>query len=182
MAARRNPGPGPKVGSKHVARTPLFPPGPPTDLHVALVRKLKCDGRSDNDIANFFGVSARSLHDWKLRSEAFRAAHNEGKEVVIARCIDALMKAGFGGETTKTVTTIEKQSETSKTITVDGKTPRDVKALLHVLAHLDPAHWALNLASRVVDGEIDYSAALADYQRRLRELAAGKIHRGLRDA
>jgi hypothetical protein len=153
----------------------LFPPGPPTDLHVALVRKLKCDGKTDNEIADYFGVATRTIDNWKLASEAFRAAHAEGKQVTIAKCIDGLMRIGFGGEPTRQITTIEKQSETLKTITVDGRTPRDVKALLHTLAWLDPLHWGLNPKSRD-DGEIDYSAALSEYQNRLRELAAGKLN------
>jgi hypothetical protein len=175
MAARKNPGSGPRVGTKAVRRTPLFPPGPPTDLHVALVRKLKCDGKTDDEIADYFGVATRTIDNWKIASEAFRAAHAQGKQVVIAKCIDALMRIGFGGEPTQTITTVEKQSEISKTNTVDRRTPRDLKAILHTLAWLDPAHWALNLKSRD-DGEIDCSAALADYQRRLSELAAGKLH------
>jgi hypothetical protein len=174
MAARKNPGAGPKVGTTAVKRMPLLPPGRPTDLHVAIVRKLKCDGKTDDEISDYFGVATRTLNNWKLASDAFRNAHTQGKEVVVAKCVDALMKIGLGGEASKEVTTIEKLSETLKTITVDRKTPRDLKAILHLLAHLDPARWALNLRSRD-DGEINFETALAEYQNRLREMAAGGL-------
>jgi hypothetical protein len=141
MIARYDPGPGPKIGTKHKRRVRLLP-DPVGELHIALVQKLKLEGRSDEDVAEFLGVGRRTLNRWKNEVPAFRKAFVEIREVVAARALSKLAELALGGVDTVTVVTVE--GEKPKRITTRSKTQPDFKALTYQLAIADPSKYALN--------------------------------------
>jgi hypothetical protein len=142
MNARVDPGPGPKPGTKRQQRQRLLPPGPPGDLYVLVARKLKLEGRTDAEVAEFSGIGERTLHNWKAYP-AFREAFQEVKQTIVAKALDKLNVVALGGIKTKTVVTIESEKPT-KTITTEGETLPDVRALSWVLAIADPERYSLN--------------------------------------
>jgi hypothetical protein len=80
MAARKTPSPGRAPGVKNEKRDPLFPPGAITKAHCELAHALALLGKDDRGVAAVFGVSERSLNDWK-RDPLFKAALTDGKAV-----------------------------------------------------------------------------------------------------
>jgi hypothetical protein len=143
MAARKTASPGPRPGTKHVEREPLFPPyAGVTSRHVMLAGKLSRDGKTDAEIADVFGVAERTINDWKEKSDAFRAAIREGKLLIVAEAEATLYQMAMGGRETTTV--VEITGAKPKTITTTEKLHPDVRALTHILAVYDPDRWALN--------------------------------------
>ena len=65
MAARKTPSLGRAAGVKNVKRDPLFPPGSVTKAHRELAHALALLGKDDRGVAAVFGVSERTLNDWK---------------------------------------------------------------------------------------------------------------------
>lgn len=104
-------------------------------------RKL-CEqfGAIDQDLANYFGVSIRSIHKWKAKYPDFRAALVLGKEVADDNVERALyMRAmGYSCPETKVFHTGEKI--VSREIT--RHYPPDVKAIMHWLSNRRRGAWS----------------------------------------
>jgi hypothetical protein len=142
-----------------------------TDLHVVIAKKLKLEGKSDIEVAEFFGIGERTLNNWKA-CPAFREAFQEIKQIIVAKALDKLNLVALGGIETETVVSVT--GEKPKTITTRSKTLPDVRALTHLLAVMDPARYAL---SKVYSGTgEDEGASLARTKQSMEALISMTPH------
>lgn len=61
-----------------------------------MVRKLALLGLTDKEIAEFFGVTERTLNNWKNEYPAFFQSLSEGKTIADAEVADSLYKRATG--------------------------------------------------------------------------------------
>jgi hypothetical protein len=135
----------------HKKPDPLLPVGPDgtlTPQHIVLVRRLALLGLDEKRIAETFGVSHRTLGNWKLRSPEF---------VADAEVVEGLFQL-----------TRNRVVEKAKPVAVEGgvevvrwseSAEPDFRAVSHWLACRRPEQWALNKAK--AEAEIDASESTA---------------------
>lgn len=66
------------------------------EYHDDWAWSLAMKGATDDDIAEAFGISVRTLHRWKLEHESFLAALTTGKEVSDAKVEKSLYQRALG--------------------------------------------------------------------------------------
>ncbi len=89
------------------------PTGRPTgyrDEYAEQATKLCLLGATDSEIADFFGVSTRTIHRWKIDHDAFCHALKAGKDIADERVVRSLYQMATG------FTFIEQQAFKIKTV------------------------------------------------------------------
>lgn len=112
--------------------------------YVEQAEKLCRLGATDAELADFFGVSVRTLHRWKAEREDFCHSVKIGKEAADNRVERALYEKATG------FAYVEQQafkvrnsdgSETLETIEVERMAPPDTTAMIFWLKNRKKADW-----------------------------------------
>jgi hypothetical protein len=84
----------------HAAGTEMSRPSAYRKYHAELAQNYALLGATDEEIANFLGVTDRTLRTWKKAHPAFAEALNHGKMHADARMIGAAFRNGLAGNAT----------------------------------------------------------------------------------
>lgn len=142
MAARKPAKPSRKKPAKRPANSPRKGRGRPSGFkpeYVAQAKKLCEHGLTDEEIAEFFGIAARSLYRWKERYPAFCAALKVGKEKADARVVRSLYHRAVGY--TYDAVKITQFQGTAVITPFKEHVPPDVTAAIFWLKNRDPESW-----------------------------------------
>lgn len=105
------------------------------------VHRLALLGATDREVAEFFGVTERTVNTWKAKHPSFGAALREGKAAADARVAESLYRAAVGGGIVRQ-TRIETDPEgLEKRIVTESELPADVKAMVWWLKNRQPDKW-----------------------------------------
>lgn len=106
--------------------------------------KLCRHGLTDFEIAEFFGVSVRTLHRWKAENEDFCHSIKSGKTVADERVERALYERASGYafiEQQAIKVKTGKDQEEVKVVDVEKQVPPDTTAAIFWLKNRRPADW-----------------------------------------
>jgi len=130
-----------------------MPAGRPTQYkkeYDIQVYKLSMLGYIDKELAEFFGVSERTLNTWKKTHPKFLQSIQRGKETADQKAVLSVFKRVNGYPYTETQTKVEKvyvdgkevagAERVTETITKKRVIP-DVKAGMFWLKNRQPKHW-----------------------------------------
>lgn len=99
-------------------------------------------GAIDKDLAEAFGVSLRSINNWKKKHPLFADALSEGKPCANAQVEEALFKRAIGAVVKETKVLVV--DGVIKERVIDKEFPADTKACLSWLANRDPDRWSIS--------------------------------------
>lgn len=112
-------------------------------------------GATDAEIADFFGVSVRTLYRWKVESETFCQALNIGKEHADARVKRSLYMRATGYSFTEQQAFKVRRGpneEAVEVVDVDRHLPPDTTAAIFWLKNRDPKNWRDRVEHTGADG------------------------------
>jgi hypothetical protein len=120
-------------------RPSLFDP-----KYIEQAEKLCKLGATDAELADFFGVSVRTLHRWKAENEEFCHSIKLGKDVADTRVERALYEKATGFAYTEEQAFKVRNSdgsETLETIEVERLAPPDTTAMIFWLKNRKKSDW-----------------------------------------
>lgn len=97
--------------------------------HPRLAEALARNGHTDVEIANFLGITKKTVNEWKNKHPEFGSSIKRGKEETDFEVENALLKRALGYEYDETETTMAKVVEDGKEILKPGKIRRVRKAV-----------------------------------------------------
>ena len=107
--------------------------------YVEQARKLCAKGWTDQELADFFGVTRRTILRWREASEAFAEACKLGKDAADERVVESLYKRAVGyDQPEEKIFCYEGQIVRADTI---AHYPGDVRAQRHWLSNRRPDEW-----------------------------------------
>ena len=116
-----------------MAATPLYNP----DYHDDWVWSLAMKGATDQEIADAFGVSTKTINNWKNKHDSFRKKMEEGKSGVNAKVELSLFKRAIGYECEETESLLEMDANGNrkplKVKTTKKHVPPDTMAIMYFL-------------------------------------------------
>src|SRR5262245_58650423 len=123
-----------KANPKKQGRKPTW-----NDAYLEQAKKLAALGATDADIADFFGVSARTVMSWKVAKPEFFHALKTAKEVADARVERRLYERalGYSVETEKIVVS---RGTVIRVRTIEHYPP-DTTAMIFWLKNRQPGKW-----------------------------------------
>jgi hypothetical protein len=127
-------------------------PGRPTLYrrdHCELARNYCLLGATNPELADFFGVSSRTIDNWIANHLAFAAAVREGRVVADARVARCLYERAVGYEHTAAHTVWHLGKERAVTNTVHHLP--DIRACIFWLRNRQPRFWSGRAATAEVD-------------------------------
>lgn len=143
--------------SEKTAQAGKHPGGQPTkyveSVHVPWGVSLARRGCTDDEIAEAFGVSTRTVYRWKKAHPEFCHALNETKSQADEKVVDGLYRRACGASVvTKTESITERDGvKTKKIEKVTKELPPDVSACIYWLKNRQPALWNDNPAEFAQD-------------------------------
>lgn len=113
--------------------------------YIEQAKKYCEKGATDQEVAEFFNVSVRTIYRWKLEHDEFCHALTVGKEAADQRVVATLYKKCVGytlftDQVVKTKT--PKGGERSRTVKVGRDIEPDTAAIKYWLSNRDPENWA----------------------------------------
>jgi hypothetical protein len=149
--------------------------GRPTDFdeaYIEQVEKLCQLGATDTEIADFFGVSVRTIYRWKLVSDRFCQAINSGKEKADERVQRSLYQKATGYEYKEEQAIkvkVDRDHENVEVVEVTKHQPADTTAAIFWLKNRKAAEWRDKI-EQVHSGSVEVS----QITRRVVDPAAGE--------
>lgn len=114
--------------------------------HPKAIRKIALLGLSQEESAEYLGISLSIFRRWLTEYPEFRVAWNEGARVVDADVANALLTSALGYNYTKN-TIKEKESDefgdSSETTVEDMHVPGNVQAQMFWLANRQRKNWKM---------------------------------------
>jgi hypothetical protein len=107
--------------------------------YAAQARKLCELGATDVELADFFGVTFKTIYTWKHKHKEFRAALKAGKEDADERVVRSLYHRAVGYEQEDTKVFIRAKEPVYATYR--ARIPPDVKAAIFWLKNRRPTEW-----------------------------------------
>lgn len=107
-------------------------------------QKLCALGATDAEIADFFGVSVRTIHRWKLDNEDFCHALMAGKEIADERVVRSLYHKANGYDYTEEQAIkikVEQHKEEVEVVEVQKHQPADTTAAIFWLKNRRKDEW-----------------------------------------
>lgn len=124
---------------------------PKVSKKLMLVEKWARDGLTEEEIFKNLGISKTTGNDYKNRYPEFLNAISNGKEVIITKIENALVKRALGYEYEEIKTYIKKGPDGQIVAQYTEKTvkhqPADVKAANILLMNKDPEHYTRDRAA-----------------------------------
>jgi hypothetical protein len=122
---------------------------PPTydKKFVAQAKKLTELGATDRELAEFFGVEARTIHRWKIEHEDFCHSVKAGKIAADERVVKSLYNraVGYSFDSEKIMTLTERDGDSSSShierVPTVEHVPPDVTACIFWLKNRRPQEW-----------------------------------------
>lgn len=109
---------------------------------------LAIKGADDNEIAEAFGVSVRTIHRWKKDHDSFEQALMAGKDQADAKVEKKLYERAIGYKYTETEKVLEMDADGNrkplKIRTVDKECPPDVLAQMYWLNNRKSSQYKRN--------------------------------------
>ena len=117
------------------------------EYHDDWAWSLALKGATDQDVADAFGVSKRTIIRWKQEHPSFAEAYQRGKDVADAKVERALYERAIGYEVTETERTVDVDPKTGDTKPVRVKTttkkyPPDTMAGMYWLNNRRRLEWS----------------------------------------
>lgn len=134
-------------------------------------------GATDAEMADFFGISVRTLYRWKTESESFCQALNIGKEHADARVKRSLYMRATGYDFTEQQAfkvKVSQHEEKVEVVDVDRHMPPDTTAAIFWLKNRDPRNWRDRVEHTGADGGPITVAAVDLTDDELAAIAAGR--------
>ena len=103
-------------------------------------RKLALLGLTDKEMAEFFGVTERTLNNWKKEHPAFFQSLNEGKTIADANVADSLYRRAVG-EVVFTEKRVKNDDGFFEIIRLSQQVPADPGAAKLWLTNRRPKDW-----------------------------------------
>lgn len=107
--------------------------------HIQSVEGWVLGGLTEEEIAQRLGIGCRTLKKYKREHKEFGEILNSGKDRIIARVEEALIKKAIGYTYTEKKT-VDKGDRTEETIT-EKVLPPDLSAISFVLKNYCPEKW-----------------------------------------
>ena len=135
-------------------------------IHDDLVYKLVKDNKSNDEIADFLGIGARTFYDWLDRYPSFSQSYKKGLEAKLDNVEMNLYQRASGmtyKETTKTVVKGKKGEDIGKAEVreVTKFIPPDVAAMCFILKTQRREKWAERQEVDINDGSLTINVAPA---------------------
>lgn len=100
----------------------------------AKMAKLLCQaGATDEELADFFGVSVSTIYLWKKKHKPFSEATKDGKQYADEKVVSALYQNALGAETWE-----------EKVVVVDGQVHKSTVRKQHAPNHQAQSLWLRN--------------------------------------
>ena len=121
--------------------------GRPTEYqpeYAAQVEKLCQLGATDSEIADFFGVSVRTIHRWKIEHEEFCHSIKSGKEKADERVERSLYQKATGYDYTEEQAIkikVEQHKEEVEVVQITKHAPADTTAAIFWLKNRRKDQW-----------------------------------------
>lgn len=121
--------------------------GRPTDYqpeYAAQAEKLCLLGATDSEIADFFGISVRTIHRWKIEHEEFCHSIKSGKEKADERVERSLYQKATGYDYTEEQAIkikVEQHKEEVEVVQVTKHAPADTTAAIFWLKNRRKDSW-----------------------------------------
>lgn len=119
---------------------------------------LAIKGATDEEIADAFDVSVRTIHRWKKDHDTFARALNEGKNIADAKVEKKLYERALGYSVDETEKIVEVDTKTGETKPVRVKTTTkhiapDVMAQMYWLNNRKRSEWAQRQDVSITPGD-----------------------------
>lgn len=131
----------PLGGRDDGCRPPVGRPTSFRDAYVEQAYKLCLLGATDAELADFFGVSERTINTWKDEHPEFLQSIKAGKTPANANVAASLYRAAIGGGTvTETKEQVDAEGKVTRTTEV-RQLPANVVAQIFWLKNREPDKW-----------------------------------------
>ena len=107
----------------------------------AQAHRLALLGATDREVAEFFGVTERTVNTWKTKHPSFGASLREGKIAADARVAESLYRAAVGGGIVRQTRVETDPDGLEKRIVTESEQPADVQAARWWLKNRAPVKW-----------------------------------------
>ena len=117
------------------------------DYHDDWAWSLALRGATDQDVADAFGVSRRTILRWQEDHPSFYEAYQRGKSIADAKIEKALFERALGYEVTETESVVDIDPKTGESKPVRVKTnkrkyPPDTMAMMYWLNNRSKGRWS----------------------------------------
>ena len=134
-----------KEAPKHSGGKSKYDP----DVHPALAAQMKQDGKTNNEIAEAFGITPRTLTNWCKEHEELRKSIKTGREIMCAKVRKSLYESCFEHTVEETRIIRERDPETDEMKIVRMEqyrrvVPPNTLAQQILLYNCDPEHFRRN--------------------------------------
>ena len=141
--------------------------GRPTAYDPKFVRQAKqlaSLGATDLELAQFFEVSVRTLHRWKVQHARFREALDIGKEAADLKVEDSLYKRAVGYTfDSEKIVVVDKEVQRIETL---EHVPPDTKAAMFWLQNRRPGLWR---SVNHIKHDVEEGGELANWMKELQQ-------------
>lgn len=141
--------------------------GRPTAYDPKFVRQAKqlaSLGATDLELAQFFEVSVRTLHRWKVQHAKFREALDIGKEAADLKVEDSLYKRAVGYTfDSEKIVVVDKEVQRIETL---EHVPPDTKAAMFWLQNRRPGLWR---SVNHIKHDVEEGGELANWMKELQQ-------------
>lgn len=137
---------------------------------------LALQGKTNEEIADQFGISPQTFYEWRVRHPSFKEAHQSGKDAYDSDMVEkAMLEDAVGHESEEVVVEKDEEGqwvETKKT----KKWARNHQAQRMWLLNRNRDRWKDQTDVIVHDGDLELKLQLAE--KRLQELRDGNAGEG----
>lgn len=106
-----------------------------------VARKLALLGLTDEEMASFFGVSAKTLYNWQAEYPAFFQSVQDGKTIADANVADSLYKRATGEHVEIEKIHVNKQTGEATTLKIKQYIPGEAGAAMNWLKNRRKQDW-----------------------------------------
>jgi len=125
-----------------------MPAGRPTlynaDIHPDWAWALAMYGKTNQEIADEFGINIDTFHEWKKKYREFSESLKEGKQKTDSKVVRSLLQRAMGYEYKERKTVAKRiggKIEVVEVTTSERHMPADVGAMAIWLKNRQTAHW-----------------------------------------